>query len=953
MSLNNIENSMNTQFYTSYQQGIYMKKVKTLALSFAMLASSFANANTLTLQENTLIGSDTLVTLGIPFKPGEIINESSFALFNESGVEVPVFVKPTLTWHFDAENQNSIRAIKVQFRIDSINTLNDQFSWITDATNTLNRITETDINDGLMVSSNELKAGVKHPKVTSVIDPDYLATTKLIPNYYPIRVDQQERYWKSQFNWAKDLDYNNSTLANWLFDRPTSLYKGCMRTGDAICYLEAYTSYNFWMNSLKRDGTYANCKGGSTLAESAMKACDTKYTYIEPLKIHLALTGDDTQFDLDFVNDMAELSRKQFYYQGNYEDSYDSENEHFTERGAGISLLAQINAYELTGEQVILDSINTRITSLYDHLNNNPDNLPKDGTWRHSWMRHEGAAYPGDGDLDDRRFSPWMMENITDALWQAYGLTRDQRIPTMIADSATALLNHGFNDSTGYIDAQGYNLAEQAQKTWASSCNQTKTSVLYSATTVGSTASIITTQDSEGWYSDGHNPEAVLTLALGVHFESDTAKQDALIAQIENIEKGYFNSACGDIKSTPRKFNWNNRSNYWGTYLWVMNERGELPDISNLPADIPINAPAGSPDPTETFTQVEVNYRDSFTDNMNNGLSSVWTQTDGWQINGETLEPISQGFMKWDDSIQIGEEYRVSATIDTEVSTASIGILFNGNGTTFYSARVKSGPWGGVYIYEHDTVFNYGGTLLHSVLAAINLTGNDKVFVIVKDGKAYVGINNVQYAEYELPTVLTNPITGLLSLAANPDYKVIQYSVDYSPISLFTDEFNDNTIYWEDDTSWSASNGELVSLVDSHYYTSPLYLSTRYDVSVDFLDNSSTTGSIGILTGKGLTTGKHYSIRIKEGQWGSIYLYSHEFVYGGGTLEANLSLNIPQSASYSLTTQVNDNGVIDVLLNGELSASFDTGEILSSDSIGLINISGQQAKATSFSFTGY
>src|SRR3546814_11433127 len=70
---------------------------------------------TITLTPNAEVGDRELVSLGIPFAPGELTDAALVRIVDGNGVEVPAFVKPTLRWHW---LDDSIRAVKAQFFAD-------------------------------------------------------------------------------------------------------------------------------------------------------------------------------------------------------------------------------------------------------------------------------------------------------------------------------------------------------------------------------------------------------------------------------------------------------------------------------------------------------------------------------------------------------------------------------------------------------------------------------------------------------------------------------------------------------------------------------------------------------------------------------------------------------------------------------------------------------------------
>src|SRR3546814_16376138 len=78
-------------------------------------SSDVCSSDLITLTPNAEVGDRELVSLGIPFAPGELTDAALVRIVDGNGVEVPAFVKPTLRWHW---LDDSIRAVKVQFFAD-------------------------------------------------------------------------------------------------------------------------------------------------------------------------------------------------------------------------------------------------------------------------------------------------------------------------------------------------------------------------------------------------------------------------------------------------------------------------------------------------------------------------------------------------------------------------------------------------------------------------------------------------------------------------------------------------------------------------------------------------------------------------------------------------------------------------------------------------------------------
>ena len=280
-------------------------------------------------------------------------------------------------------------------------------------------------------------------------------------------------------------------------------------------------------------------------------------------------------------------------------DPYNAENEGFTERGAGISGLAEINAFEITGDQAVLDTMNARLNSLRDmqQVEQPWDSangwLPKSGAFTHSWGAHEGMGFPGGGNADDRRFSPWMSENIADFLWQVYHVFAPdsellalppEEVGEMLRLLGNAIDLYGFTSS--YVGGQGLDAdyeTKSGMETIYISCaarNNEAVSLLYSGSAYASAEALQHTAMNDGGYADQHNVEVLLPLSAALYFETDTSNQDRLMARMAHIERQWFNNRPKDCSTifhpqVYRLFNWQHRSNSAATMSWVLQNRSE------------------------------------------------------------------------------------------------------------------------------------------------------------------------------------------------------------------------------------------------------------------------------------------------------------------------------------------------------------------------------------------
>lgn len=706
----------------------------------------------------------TLVTLGIPFAPGQLKNISHVRLYDEKGNDVPIFTKPTLHWHWKKAPNNTIRAVKVQFYLDEgtdVITYSFSFNSFRDVSFDLS---EKPYDIGTQVSDNPKKAGMRSPIVIPNINTTWLEQSQIIPPFKGMNDDNQMNFWNKQFEWGRELDFTKKSMANWLFDRVSALYKGCMRNSSADCYREAFLSYRFWNKHIKRTGSIFKCKGGLNIDKNPKKACDNKYVYIEPIKIHVALTGDDDLHDEQLIKDMSELVYNNRWQGASY-DLYNKENEVFTERHTGLSLLTLLNGYELVNDPTILSYVNKHIESLYQHQNNNPDKLMPDGSFRHSWRSHEGNTYPGDGALNDRRFSPWMMENIADALWQSYFILEDKRIPEILRFSGEALNTWGFANSKGYIDKFGASLHTLPKgASWKRGCNKEGELILYSASSTANSKALILTQNSEGWYSDAHNPEAIFTLAVAYYFEKNIAKAEALKKRIMSIHDNFLSNCGGQLSKTKRAFNWNNRSNYWGTYLWVLSQKGErLPVADSSEFKDNSTFTGSSVKSSIAIKETLREYNSTFLDNFNSKYQKEWIPNNQWFITNNTLQAKRYSLLMLGSNIDAANNYRIEVNISLDENNISDkSILFGNETNVFYTARVVVGTYGGVYLYKHSSVWDMGGKGVASNRVSLPLK-NYKLVTAVNNKNVKIYLNDILFIDFNNSTLFNGRNVGVFA----------------------------------------------------------------------------------------------------------------------------------------------------------------------------------------------
>lgn len=475
------------------------------------------------------------ITVGIPFPPNTLRDPKLLRIVDAKGNEVPASITPTLQWY---TGTGGIRAVRAQFRAVpgtyyfELGTPRaaDAPGW--------------PYTQGLIDEK---------PAAIATLTPEWLTASLIAgPQSVATRDEAYARYVDAQFRWAKALPARDTTA--WLFDRPSTLFKAYVRTGRAD-YLEvAEVSYRWYMTGIKRDGVPVSpsCAGG-WLPDG--KPCDVKYVYIEPILLAVALSGDDSMHDTALVGKMADL-----WNSGGWNGPpgpYRHANDYFTERLAGLGLIETVAAYEITGDVRYRERVMSRVGWLEDQQRHNPDGLGDDGSWRNSWNVHENDP---DGADDVRGASPWMSENIVDGLWHAWLVTKDPRIPAMITAFGRYLERYGWIDSSLLVHPHD----------WRNACSgQGGQIAWYWSSSRAKPAALMKIQESEGWYSDGHNVELGLPVAAAYYFETDPAQASALKKRFAALSSSYA-PACAAISDTLRRFNWNNRGA--GVAQWMIRQ---------------------------------------------------------------------------------------------------------------------------------------------------------------------------------------------------------------------------------------------------------------------------------------------------------------------------------------------------------------------------------------------
>jgi hypothetical protein len=498
-----------------------------------------AEAQNIGLFPNGTVNASELVNVGIPFRPGQFLNENLLRIVNENGQEVAAHVKVVLRWH---GVDNSIRAVKVQF-MANVSQGSKVYSFVLGQARTMN-LTEQNYASGLKPG----KEGFPEPRVFATLSPEWMTESLIAGPQNVADENPQELFFEHQFDTWAGTSISFSAPHIWLYDRVTAIAKMYVKTGELKYLKEFVPSWRYYVSHFQLTGASpASCNGGWNNGQT--NVCDMKYTYIHPILLAMGLLGDDTQLTTANVNLIADYVATAGWH-NNPLTPYTNPAIGFTERNFGVQLRGLIAAYEITGNTTHLNQIRQQIDNSYEHFYNNPDGFGAAGCLRHSWSTHEGDTFPGNI-AADRGCSPWMMAMSVGAKYKAFQLLRNMNGESGRALKALSMIL----DSGQYMATYGRSrFMFPSVNSWKHPCN-TGDLTLYWSSSVATPATIQAIQEDSGWYSDSHNPEVWNTLNYIALLETNTTRRNIIIEGLNQMQ-GYLNPTCANISSTPRAFTW-------------------------------------------------------------------------------------------------------------------------------------------------------------------------------------------------------------------------------------------------------------------------------------------------------------------------------------------------------------------------------------------------------------
>lgn len=249
-----------------------------------------------------------------------------------------------------------------------------------------------------------------------------------------------------------------------------------------------------------------------------------------------------------YTQEQAELMKEYCFEQGwaagfvNVDDLSDL----YTERWSGLALQCLVDLYKANITDVSAE-LATAIDYQYAMFTGNYSSEVI-GAPMHSLDGHECSGY-----CPNMRywiFSPWMGSSfLIPALWEYYVFVdHDPRVPELLVLFGDALMKHGI------VKPEVWTQGLRDARTWMLRENPTDWLTLYFGNPYNLSQAIID-QDSEGWFSDTHNPESIFALSVAYFFSCNEEFK-------ERVEQmwGFFNVDNAVGNSVPlRMFLWQHR----------------------------------------------------------------------------------------------------------------------------------------------------------------------------------------------------------------------------------------------------------------------------------------------------------------------------------------------------------------------------------------------------------
>jgi len=380
-----------------------------------------------------------LVNVGVPFPPAAVSDPAQVRLETDRGVAFPVAVRVLERWPRrlgdTVDGSGSIRALQIQFRSDVDHDRPSRVRLV--ISDRPERVSSeiVPVRDTLIDAD-----GVKGPRVLALLPAVWMCASELVGPQAPARssgvFEGYDRF--VDRNFPGSLRYIDSDVYHhWLFDRTSTYYTQYARTGERRFLDAAYHCANF-----VRLHTEMRPPDAGTFTP---KGPDVKYVYPRAMHTHYLLTGDDRALEAGQAMARFCLTR----WEPRYEPAQyvqpplgvdpEKDRKFWSTRHEAYGLLGVLHGWEMTGDQAYRRRMVEYLDALADHQAHPPDGRPPDGSWRQNW-----ALYDPNETLLAGGASPWMTAILLSALFHAWRVTGDERIPGMVTRWCNFLDKRGF-----------------------------------------------------------------------------------------------------------------------------------------------------------------------------------------------------------------------------------------------------------------------------------------------------------------------------------------------------------------------------------------------------------------------------------------------------------------------------------------------------------------------------
>ncbi len=469
------------------------------------------------------------VSFGIPFGPGWLSDDGLIRAIGGSGEEIPVFSKPLVYWWID-QRKGSLRSVLVQFEVvvQHKTPQTVTITWNRPRTRSLKAmipIPETQQEKHVDPPADHRRYADSYryrcPKVLALLPTEWLCASLLAWQQVPAKQNQvapwYDEHLLAKFDYStRNISANRAHFSAHLFDRPATYAEVYVRHGQAKHLLAALRAGDFYIQHLGPDGFF-----------DIKPEKDHKYVYAEGSAILYMLTGDER-----YRQAVARAVKSWDTYTG-----FDYTGVGFwTERHTGFGMLAYVHAYELSGDERLLDKAR-RYFEVVLRMQIKPlDGKEPDGAWLHAAGSH--------GDGRGWTTSPWMSCFLTDAIWRYWMLSGDRRCPASLAMYAK------FTERWS-VTADGRGMQYMANSPGRGAGRP-----------VGGPA---------------HNVGGIRLLALGHYFADGT--DESFLKKIETLWPPVMQDGAN---SPARKFNWRFRGN--SLLIWLLTEAEKGKPTARRPA---------------------------------------------------------------------------------------------------------------------------------------------------------------------------------------------------------------------------------------------------------------------------------------------------------------------------------------------------------------------------------